>query len=62
MTNPTSAGELSKTRLRRIDVMTGHVDDGSMPGPVSLVSRGEVFVDAIGKMALVPFCRQLPLK
>ena len=52
--NTTSAGGLSKTRLRRMhDVMTGHVDDGSMPGLVSLVSRrGEVFVDTIGKMAL----------
>jgi CubicO group peptidase (beta-lactamase class C family) len=54
MTNTTSAGGLSKTRLRRMhDVMTGHVEDGSMPGLVSLVSRrGEVFVDTIGKMAL----------
>src|ERR1700720_3100082 len=54
MMNMTSAGGLSKTRLRRMhDVMTGHVDDGSMPGLVSLVSRrGEVFVDTIGKMAL----------
>ena len=44
MTNTTSAGGLSKTRLRRThDVMTGHVDDGSMSGLVSLVSRrGEV--------------------
>jgi CubicO group peptidase (beta-lactamase class C family) len=54
MMNMTSAGGLSKTRLRGMhDVMTGHVDDGSMPGLVSLVSRrGEVFVDTIGKMAL----------
>ena len=54
MTNTTSAGGLSKTRLRRMhDVMTGHVDDGSMPGLVSLVSRrGEVFVDTIGRIAI----------
>ncbi len=54
MTNTTSAGGLSKARLRRMhDVMTGHVEDGSIPGLVSLVSRrGEVFVDTIGKMAL----------
>jgi CubicO group peptidase (beta-lactamase class C family) len=53
MMNMTSAGGLSKTRMRRMhDVMAGHVDDGSMPGLVSLVSRrGEVFVDTIGKMA-----------
>jgi CubicO group peptidase (beta-lactamase class C family) len=52
--NMTSAGGLSKTRLRRMhDVMAGHVDDGSMPGLVSLVSRrGEVFVDAIGRIAI----------
>jgi CubicO group peptidase (beta-lactamase class C family) len=52
--NTTRAGGLSKTRMRRMhDVMAGHVDDGSMPGLVSLVSRrGEVFVDTIGKMAL----------
>jgi CubicO group peptidase (beta-lactamase class C family) len=50
----TSAGGMSKTRMRRMhDVMAGHVDNGSMPGLVSLVSRrGEVFVDAIGKMAV----------
>jgi CubicO group peptidase (beta-lactamase class C family) len=54
MMNTTSPGGLSKTRMRRMhDVMAGHVDDGSMPGLVSLVSRrGEVFVDTIGKMAL----------
>ena len=54
MTNTTSAGGLSKTRLRRMhDVMNGHVDNGSMPGLVSLVSRrGEVFVDTIGRMAI----------
>src|SRR5216684_837983 len=54
MMNTTSAAGLSKTRLRRIhDVMAGHVDDGSMPGLVSLVSRrGEVFVNTIGRMAI----------
>jgi CubicO group peptidase (beta-lactamase class C family) len=52
--NMTSVGGLSKTRMRRMhDVIAGHVDDGSMPGLVSLVSRrGEVFVDTIGKIAL----------
>src|ERR1700704_5756195 len=54
MTTMISAAGLSKARLGRMhDVMAGHVDDGSMPGLVSLVSRrGEVFVDAIGKMAV----------
>jgi CubicO group peptidase (beta-lactamase class C family) len=34
------------------DVMTGHVDNGSMPGLVALVSRhGEVHVEAIGQSA-----------
>jgi CubicO group peptidase (beta-lactamase class C family) len=53
MMNMTATGALSKARLRRMhDVMAGHVDD-SMPGLVSLVSRrGEVHVDAIGKMAI----------
>src|ERR1700682_4170191 len=54
MTHTTSAGGLSKTPRRRWhDVMTVHVDDGSMPGLVSLVSRrGEVFVDTIGRIAI----------
>src|SRR5713226_4933425 len=54
MMNTTSAAGLSKTRMQRMhDVMTGHVDDGSMPGLVSLVSRrGEVFVNTIGRMAI----------
>ncbi|MGZ5940594.1 MAG: serine hydrolase domain-containing protein [Rhizomicrobium sp.] len=50
----TGAGGLSKTHLRRMhDVMAGHVDDGSMPGLVMLVSRrGEIHVDVIGNMAI----------
>ncbi len=54
MMNTTSAAGLSKTRMQRMhDVMAGHVDDGSMPGLVSLVSRrGEVFVNTIGRMAI----------
>jgi hypothetical protein len=50
----TGASGLSKTRLKRMhDVMAGHVDDGSMPGLVTLVSRrGEVHVDVIGNMAI----------
>ena len=50
----TGAGGLSKTRLRRMhDIMAGHVDDGSMPGLVMLVSRrGEIHVDVIGNMAI----------
>jgi CubicO group peptidase (beta-lactamase class C family) len=50
----TSAAGLSKTRLGRMhDIMAGHVDDGSMPGLVTLVSRhGEIYVDAIGKTAI----------
>jgi CubicO group peptidase (beta-lactamase class C family) len=50
----TSAGGLSETRLRRMhDVMAGHVDDGNLPGLVTLVSRrGETHVDAIGRIAI----------
>jgi CubicO group peptidase (beta-lactamase class C family) len=49
-----SAGGLSKTRLGRMhDIMAGHVDDGSVPGLVTLASRhGEIYVDAIGKTAI----------
>jgi hypothetical protein len=49
-----SPGGLPKTRLRRMhDVMAGHVENGSMPGLVTLVSRhGEIHVDAIGDMAI----------
>lgn len=49
-----STGGLSKARLGRIhDVMAGYVERGDVPGIVSLVSRrGEVHVDAIGKLAI----------
>jgi CubicO group peptidase (beta-lactamase class C family) len=45
---------LSKPRLERMhDVMAGHVASGDIPGVVTLVSRrGEIHVDAIGKMAI----------
>jgi CubicO group peptidase (beta-lactamase class C family) len=54
MPTATSADGLSKARLARMhDIMAGHVDGGGMPGLVTLVSRrGEVHVDAIGKMAI----------
>jgi CubicO group peptidase (beta-lactamase class C family) len=50
----TSGGGLSKTRLGRMhETMAGHVEAGEMPGMVTLVSRrGEVHVDAIGKIAV----------
>ncbi len=53
MQGMTSLGGLSKARLGRMrDIMAGHVDGGSMPGLVTLVSRhGEVHVDVIGNMA-----------
>jgi CubicO group peptidase (beta-lactamase class C family) len=45
---------LSRPRLARMhDVMAGYVASGDMPGLVTLVSRrGEIHVDAIGKMAI----------
>jgi len=45
---------LSKARLDRMhDIMSRHVENGSMPGLVTLVSRhGEVHFDAIGALAL----------
>ncbi|MEH2495183.1 CubicO group peptidase (beta-lactamase class C family) [Bradyrhizobium sp. AZCC 1678] len=45
---------LSRPRLARMhNVMAGHVASGDMPGLVTLVSRrGEIHVDAIGKMAI----------
>jgi CubicO group peptidase (beta-lactamase class C family) len=45
---------LSKARLHRMrDIMARHVENGSMPGLVSLVSRrGEVHVEVIGNMAV----------
>ncbi|HLZ04051.1 MAG TPA: serine hydrolase domain-containing protein [Bradyrhizobium sp.] len=54
MQGSVAIGGLSKARLRRMrDIMSGHVENGSMPGLVALVSRhGEVHVDAIGNMAI----------
>lgn len=48
-----STGGLSKNRLDRMhDVMAHHVEQGEVPGMVTLVSRrGEVHVDAIGMKA-----------
>jgi CubicO group peptidase (beta-lactamase class C family) len=45
---------LSRPRLERMhDVMAGHAASGDIPGMVTLVSRrGEIHVDAIGKMAI----------
>jgi CubicO group peptidase (beta-lactamase class C family) len=45
---------LSKARLDRMhDIMSRHVENGSMPGLVTLLSRhGEVHFDAIGDLAL----------
>src|SRR5215813_6261366 len=53
MQGSVAIGGLSRARLKRMhDIMEGHVENGSMPGLVSLLSRnGEVHVDAIGKMA-----------
>jgi CubicO group peptidase (beta-lactamase class C family) len=53
MQGSVAIGGLSRARLKRMhDVMAGHVENGSMPGLVALVSRhGEVHVDAIGKTA-----------
>jgi CubicO group peptidase (beta-lactamase class C family) len=47
------AGGLSKMRLGRMhEVMARHVEDGAMPGLVTLVCRhGEVHVDVIGRSA-----------
>jgi CubicO group peptidase (beta-lactamase class C family) len=49
-----SASGLSTTRLRRLhDTMAGHVERGSLPGLVALVSRrGEIHLEAIGKIAI----------
>jgi CubicO group peptidase (beta-lactamase class C family) len=49
-----AGGGLSQTRLKRMhEIMARHVENGSMPGLVTLVSRhGEVYVDAIGNMAI----------
>jgi CubicO group peptidase (beta-lactamase class C family) len=53
MQGSVAIGGLSRARLKRMrEVMARHVDDGSMPGLVALVSRhGEVDVEAIGKAA-----------
>jgi len=53
MQKMTSVDGLSKARLGRMhDIMAGHVECGSMPGLVTLVSRhGEVHVDVIGRQA-----------
>jgi len=49
-----NTGGLSRTRLDRMhDVMAGHVERGTLPGLVTLVSRrGEIHVDAIGTTAV----------
>jgi CubicO group peptidase (beta-lactamase class C family) len=49
-----SIGGFSKARLSRMhDVMSSYVKRGEVPGLVTLVSRrGEVHVDAIGKLAI----------
>jgi len=54
MTKISGAGGLSKARLGRLHaVMASHVQAGDMPGMVTLVSRrGEIHVDAIGRMAV----------
>jgi CubicO group peptidase (beta-lactamase class C family) len=53
MQGSVAIGGLSRARLKRMrDVMAAHVDNGSMPGLVALVSRhGDVHVEAIGKSA-----------
>lgn len=53
MQKMTSVGGLSQARLGRMhDIMASHVECGSMPGLVTLVSRqGEVHVDVIGRQA-----------
>src|SRR5215813_2025536 len=53
MQGSVAIGGLSRARLKRMhDIMGGYVENGSMSGLVSLVSRnGEVHVDAIGKLA-----------
>jgi len=53
MQGSVAIGGLSRVRLKRMrEVMAAHVESGSMPGMVTLLSRhGEVHVDAIGRMA-----------
>jgi CubicO group peptidase (beta-lactamase class C family) len=54
MQKMSSMGGLSRDRLKRMhDTMLGHVEHGGLPGMVTLVSRhGEVYIEAIGRMAL----------
>src|SRR6267378_2084224 len=49
-----TGGGLSQTRLKRMhEIMACHVENGSMPGLVALVSRhGEVHLDVIGNVAI----------
>src|SRR6267142_3769713 len=49
-----TGGGLSQTRLKRMhEIMACHVENGSMPGLVALVSRhGEVHLDVIGNLAI----------
>ena len=49
-----TGGGLSQTRLKRMhEIMARHVESGSMPGLVALVSRhGEVHLDVIGNVAI----------
>ncbi|HEX5403934.1 MAG TPA: serine hydrolase domain-containing protein [Pseudonocardiaceae bacterium] len=49
-----ATGGLSAARLRRMhDVLAGHVDNGELPGMITLVSRhGDVHVDVIGTLAM----------
>src|SRR5712671_3441039 len=49
-----TGGGLSQTRLKRMhEIMACHVESGSMPGLVALVSRhGEVHLDVIGNLAI----------
>ena len=53
MPTSTSCSGLSPSRLRRMhEVMAGFVDNGSIPGLVTLLSRhGEIDVDVIGSLA-----------
>lgn len=50
----TSNSNLSQTRLQRMhDVLVRHVDNGTLPGLVTLISRrGETYVDVIGTHGL----------
>lgn len=54
MTTQNRKSGLSQVRLRRMhDVLARHVDRGTLPGLVTLISRrGETYVDAIGRFAV----------